>query len=94
MSWIGGDATRTYPGVDWEPSRLAALNETRWESIVSKDLRHAGKAEEDLVSERKGASRKVAIAKRLRRETTADNPWIARRPRMGTPNYVSNLIHA
>jgi hypothetical protein len=33
---------------------------------------------------------KVAVARSLRRETTADNPSIARRLRRGRPNYVSN----
>lgn len=33
------------------------------------------------------------MAKRLCRETTVGNPWIAKRLRMGRPNYVSNLIH-
>jgi hypothetical protein len=29
---------------------------------------------------------------RLRKETTAKNPWIAERLQMGHPNYVSNLV--
>jgi hypothetical protein len=35
----------------------------------------------------------VRIAKRLRKETTAKNPWIAERLQMGHPNYVSNLVN-
>jgi hypothetical protein len=34
-----------------------------------------------------------SIAKRLRKESTAKNPWIAKRLRMGHPNYVSNLVN-
>tara|TARA_B100001971_G_scaffold214066_1_gene249587 strand:- start:3703 stop:3804 length:102 start_codon:yes stop_codon:yes gene_type:complete len=30
---------------------------------------------------------------RLRKETTANNPWIAERLKMGHPNYVSNLVN-
>jgi hypothetical protein len=33
------------------------------------------------------------IAKRLGKETTGKNPWIATRLQMGHPNYVSNLIN-
>ena len=36
---------------------------------------------------------KVAIAKRLRKETTAKNPWIGERLNMGHPNYVSNPVN-
>jgi len=51
------------------------------------------KAESDIQQSPKGADWKVAIAKRLRKETTANNPWIARRLNMGHPNYVSNLVN-
>ena len=47
----------------------------------------------DVVSSAKGADWKVEIAKRLRKETTAKNPWIAGRLKMGHPNSVSNLVH-
>lgn len=80
--------------VDWEGADLRELNEARWEAIVSKEMEDAGKTGRDLELDRKGADWKVVIARRLRRETTAGNPWIARRLRMGSPNYVSNLIHA
>lgn len=40
-----------------------------------------------------GADWKVEVAKRLRKETTAKNPWIAKRLAMGHPNYVSNLVN-
>jgi putative transposase len=43
--------------------------------------------------DRKGADWKVKIARRLRRETTASNPWIAQRLHMGHPSRVSNLIN-
>ncbi|MFU8848968.1 MAG: hypothetical protein ACNA77_09675 [Opitutales bacterium] len=47
----------------------------------------------DITSSPKGADWKVRIAKKLRKETTAKNPWIAERLGMGHPNYVSNLVN-
>ena len=49
--------------------------------------------EEDLISTPKGVPWKVETAKRLGKETTARNPWIAVRLRNGHPNYVSNLVN-
>jgi putative transposase len=87
---LAGDAA----GVDWESADLRDLNEARWEAVVAEEMKKSGKSERDIAGDRKSATWKVAAAKRLRRETTAGNPWIARRLRMGSPNYVSNLIHA
>ena len=42
----------------------------------------------------KGAKRKVAVARRLRKETTMTLKWIANRLEMGTWTYVSNLVNA
>ena len=57
-------------------------------------MKRVGKSESDIEADPKGAPWKLAAAKRLRKKTTAGNPWIARRLRMGSPNYVSNRIHA
>lgn len=81
------------PTVDWEGVDLKELNESRWERIVQVEMRRLKKKESDIAKERKAADWKVGIAKRLRRETTAKNPWIAKRLEMGHPSYVSNLIN-
>ena len=65
----------------------------RWEAIVAEELKSRKLGEADLRSSPKGAVWKVEIARRLRKETTAKNPWIAARLKMGHPNYVSNLVH-
>lgn len=52
-----------------------------------------GLNESSIVQAVKGTAWKVAIARKLRNETTAGNPWIAKRVKMGHPDYVSNLIH-
>jgi len=43
-------------------------------------------------TEAKGAIWKAAIARKLRVQTTAGNPWIAKRLNMGHPSRVTNLI--
>ena len=44
-------------------------------------------------SEPKGDKEKVALARRLRAETTMTLRWIADRLQMGSWTYVSNLLH-
>lgn len=82
------------PEIDWEGVDLKQLNQARWEKLVQKELRRLRKSEKDVVNAIKGALWKVEIAAKLKRETTASNPWIARRLYMGHPNYVSNLVNA
>ncbi|MGB0334807.1 MAG: transposase, partial [Opitutales bacterium] len=72
---------------------LKELNEARWEQIVLDEMKHLKKEESEIDTSPKGADWKVAIAKRLRKETTTKNPWIAHRLKMGHANYVSNLVN-
>ena len=51
-------------------------------------------AEAELSKRRKGDKNKVAMAQRLRRETTMTLQWIAKRLRMGSWTNVSNLLAA
>jgi putative transposase len=81
------------PTVEWEGVDLKDLNEQRWEGIVQAEMKRLKKTEGDLASAHKGADWKIVIAKRLRKETTARNAWIAERLQMGHPNYVSNLVN-
>jgi len=79
--------------VDWEGVDLKELNELDWERIVQVELKRLKKKESMAATSPKGADWKVNIAKRLRKETTASNLWIAQRLHMGHPNYVSNLVN-
>ena len=81
------------PMVNWEGVDLKELNEVRWEQIVQAELKRLKKKESAIAQDPKGADWKVRIAKRLRKQTTAKNPWIAERLQMGHPNYVSNLVN-
>ena len=55
--------------------------------------RRLGWSEEELPHRRKGDAGKVAVARRLRQETTLSLSWIARRLEMGSWSYVSNLLN-
>ncbi len=61
---------------------------------MKEELKRNGWSERDLPNQPKGAKRKVAIARRLRKETTMTLKWIANRLEMGTWTYVSNLVNA
>jgi putative transposase len=67
--------------------------EQKAERLVRKDLQRRGWKEEDLRGLAKGDKGKVALARRLRQETTMSLKWIAQRLHMGTWTYVSNLLH-
>ena len=74
--------------------RRQETDEQKAERLVQQELGHLGWAEADLHSLRKGDQRKVAIARRLRQETTLSLKWIAQRLDMGSWTYVSNLLRA
>ncbi len=62
--------------------------------IVAAELKRRRWKEEELPARAKGDKHKVAIAARLRRETTMTLKWIAQRLAMGSWNNVSNLLAA
>ena len=61
---------------------------------MREELKRAGWKEKDLPEQRKGAKAKIAVARRLRQETTMTLQWIAQRLAMGSWTYVSNLLNA
>jgi REP-associated tyrosine transposase len=63
-------------------------------SIVEQELKRRRWKEEDLKARRKGDKNKVAMAARLRKETTMTLKWIAEHLRMGSWNNVSNRLAA
>lgn len=60
--------------------------------IIDEALSHQRLTRTDLDHLRKGDPVKVAIARRLRKETTVTLSWIAAQLQMGTWTYVSNLL--
>jgi len=63
------------------------------EEIAREELGKHGWTEADLENHRKGDAVKVAIALRLRRDTTLTFAQIARRLRMGSPSHAANLVY-
>ncbi len=62
--------------------------------LLASELARAGWSVEQLAGERKGAAVKVAIARRLRQETTMPLKWIAGELHMGTWTHLNRLLHA
>ena len=63
------------------------------ERLVKAELKRLGWTEQTLVERRKGDPEKVALAQRLRRETTMTVGWIAERLKMGTRTYLTHLLY-
>jgi hypothetical protein len=71
----------------------AASAEEWAEAVVREELHRGRLAEGDLGKLAKGARRKVGMAMRLRKETTVGMGWIAERLRMGSRQYVTQLLY-
>ncbi len=65
---------------------------TKAERLVCEELDRLAWAEQELQLCSKGHRDKVAIARRLRQESTISLKWIAQRLHMGSWTYVSNLL--
>jgi len=62
------------------------------EKLLRAELERRGWAQSELSRRRKGDPQKVAIAWRLRQQTTMSLKWIAQRLHMGTWTHVSNCL--
>ncbi|MCP5518735.1 MAG: transposase [Verrucomicrobiales bacterium] len=67
--------------------------QARAERMVAEELQALGWREEDLAHRPKGDPGKVAMAVRLRAQSTMTAKWIAARLEMGTPGYLHHLLH-
>lgn len=76
----------------FEPERQQSMQH-KAEKIVRQEMRKAGSREKDLERRRKGDAEKVAVAQRMREETTVSLKWIASRLRMGTWTYLNNRLY-
>ncbi len=74
------------------PERQETM-QTRAEEIVAQELKRRGWTEDGLGQRSKGDAGKVAIAARLRAETTMTVEWIANRLRMGSPGHLHHLLY-
>ncbi|MBU6400234.1 MAG: transposase [Verrucomicrobia bacterium] len=67
--------------------------EAKAERIVAEELKRRQWDAHTLDQRRKGDAGKLAIARRLREETTVTLSWIADRLRMGTKTYLAHLFY-
>jgi len=87
-------AAQSRVGPNHYASRRQETQEQKAEGIVRDELKRIGWKEDDLRTNPKGSKAKVAIARRLRSETTMTLKHIALRLGMGSWTYVSNLLSA
>jgi putative transposase len=100
--WFVGDralreellaAVSTQAGVEHYGEELRESAEEKAERLVLRELRRKKWREPDLERQPKGHAFKVALARRLRAETTMTMVWIARRLRMGTRGHLTHLLY-
>ena len=72
---------------------LRESDEMKAERIVVEELKSRRWEASELSERRKGDEGKLAIARRLREETTMTMAWIAERLKMGTKTHLSHLLY-
>jgi phage-related minor tail protein len=87
LAQMGGHAGANHYGEE-----VRASAEAKAEGMVEEELRRRGWGEVELRERAKGDKGKVAMAVRLRRETTMTLKWVAERLAMGSWSNVSNLL--
>ena len=80
-------------GAEHYGEERAATAEAQAELIIAEELKRGRWQEAELKNRPKGDSVKVALAARLRAETTMTVGWIAERLTMGTRGYLSHLLY-
>ena len=80
-------------GVEHFGEERAETAEALAERIIAEELKRQRWQEADLETQSKGHSVKVALAVRLRAETTLTVQWIAERLGMGTRGHLNHLLY-
>ena len=89
MKWLLGEWGIPEDGPEGRQRLEQALEERRG----SEELKRGRWQEADLKTRPKGDSVKVALAPRLRAETTMTVGWIAERLAMGARGYLNHLLY-
>ena len=101
--WYLGDKTFRSELLEQMNQRMGAehygeerreTDDQKAERIVTEELKRRGWKESELGLRPKADKAKIALALRLRKETTMSLKWIALRLQMGSWTYVSNLLGA
>lgn len=78
---------------DWGGRELQELNEMGYEKRIRSWMRKHRKTQKHITRDKKSADWKIALARELRTQTSATNPWIAQRLNMGDPSNVSRHVN-
>jgi len=76
----------------WETEGAREVHEIKWASLLGTALGVLQKTPEDLITSRKSAPWKLAIASWLKARSQAGNPWLAQHVRLGAPTSASRNI--
>ena len=76
----------------WEVAGKAEIQQLQWSSLLAKCLQVLGKTKAMAERERKSAPWKLAIAACLKQTTQANNGWLCRQLRLGTPAAFSRNL--
>ena len=80
-------------GAEHYGDERAETAEAQAERIIAEELKRGRWQEADLKTRPKGDPVKLALAARLRAETTMTVGWIAERLAMGTRGYLNHLLY-
>jgi hypothetical protein len=80
-------------GAEHYGEERTASAEARAEQIIAEELARLRWQEADLPVRPGGDAKKLAMAARLRAETTLTASWIAKRLHIGTRGYLNHLLH-
>ncbi len=80
-------------GAEHYGEERAEAAEALAELIIAEELKRGRRQEAELKTRPKGDPVKVALAARLRAETTMTVGWIAERLAMGTREYLNHLLY-
>jgi hypothetical protein len=80
-------------GAEHYGEERAKTAEALAELIIAEELKRARWQKADLKNRPKGNLVKVALAERLRAETTTTVGWIAERRTMGTRSYLNHVLY-
>lgn len=80
-------------GANHYGEELRESAEAKAERLLAAELKRLGWSSADLKKKRKGDPEKVALAARLREETTVTLAWLAERLHMGTRSHLTHLLY-
>ena len=93
-AWLRADRLLGWWGIPEDsPVGRQRLERSLAEFIIAEELKMGRRQEEELKTRHKGESVTVALAARLRAETTMTARWIAERLAMGTRGYLNHLMY-